>query len=562
MADTTLNIHIRALDEFSTTMNTVQSGMNKVQNGLHEAAMSMRSTGREISRIGMEMGMVGAAITAPLILAYKDSAKYSGTITKQINDMSLAYQNVQRSIGQALIPVMDKLIDSLNRMVNAWNSWGKDKQDAFIQALFKIGAGFAAFGLATLIVGRLVVTLGVLFDLISKSLGIFQALAGTMTLFGVANVPILAVVLAVTALVTAMWQLKSVGDSVINTFDIIFSTLMAGFQYILSLVDNLVASLFKLLSLIPGIHDQMKQLRQEWEAASKAQWQGMSSSLGNVGNMMSGNPGNMATSFDGFKVSVNSGLDSLKDFSKQLGDLWDLANNGKAGLNGGGGVGFWDGFGAGLAETQIAMSNWAEAGKTMANSLYTSFSSTFDSMFNDAFQGNLKKASDYFRSWCVQIGQMFSKLISQMIANEMMFGSTTGTGTGGLAGALKNMFGGSSGGVNNTGMSNMEFDTGAGYGEYMHDGGPIQKAHDGLAVGEVPIIAQTGEGVLSRRGMANLAKLNGGQGGGGGVTINITPVIQAWDANDVYRNRQTIVDSITQDIMNNGQMRSVIRRYT
>ncbi len=62
----------------------------------------------------------------------------------------------------------------------------------------------------------------------------------------------------------------------------------------------------------------------------------------------------------------------------------------------------------------------------------------------------------------------------------------------------------------------------------FHDGGMIY-AHDGLAVDEVPIIAQTGEGILSRRGMAalggsgQLKALNRGQsvGGGGEITVNI-----------------------------------------
>jgi hypothetical protein len=44
----------------------------------------------------------------------------------------------------------------------------------------------------------------------------------------------------------------------------------------------------------------------------------------------------------------------------------------------------------------------------------------------------------------------------------------------------------------------------------MHFGGVI-KAHDGgLALDEVPIIGQVGEGVLSRRGMKALGELNAG----------------------------------------------------
>jgi len=59
----------------------------------------------------------------------------------------------------------------------------------------------------------------------------------------------------------------------------------------------------------------------------------------------------------------------------------------------------------------------------------------------------------------------------------------------------------------------------------FHDGGIIGGRGKG-AQDEVPIIAQTGEGILSRQGVAtlgsgNLEKLNSGQGIGGGVNVNI-----------------------------------------
>lgn len=100
----------------------------------------------------------------------------------------------------------------------------------------------------------------------------------------------------------------------------------------------------------------------------------------------------------------------------------------------------------------------------------------------------------------------------------------------------------------------------------FHSGGII-KAHDGLAPDEIPIIAQTGEGVLSRRGMSklgssNLRKLNaGGDMDSGGVTVVINQVIQAWDAQDVYRNRKVISGAIAEEIKSNGKMRETIKKY-
>jgi hypothetical protein len=103
-----------------------------------------------------------------------------------------------------------------------------------------------------------------------------------------------------------------------------------------------------------------------------------------------------------------------------------------------------------------------------------------------------------------------------------------------------------------------------------HSGGEIFpiRAHTGLAVDEIPIIAQTGEGVLSRRGMAalggpeNLKFLNEGKSLRPGITINVNQVIQARDAQDVWRNRKMLSNAIADDIYNNGKIRSVIRNYT
>jgi hypothetical protein len=95
------------------------------------------------------------------------------------------------------------------------------------------------------------------------------------------------------------------------------------------------------------------------------------------------------------------------------------------------------------------------------------------------------------------------------------------------------------------------------------------RPHSGLSPDEVPIIAQTGEGVLSRRGVnalggpENLKALNRGEGiGGNSVTININQVIQAWSAEDVWRNRRMLSEAIADDIYSNGKIRSVIRNLT
>ena len=84
---------------------------------------------------------------------------------------------------------------------------------------------------------------------------------------------------------------------------------------------------------------------------------------------------------------------------------------------------------------------------------------------------------------------------------------------------------------------------GGGGGGGFHDGGFI-RAHNGLAVDEVPIIAQTGEGILSRRGMRALGgeqtlnKLNSGQPQAAGnvyVEVNYPVIREQTDIKDLAR---------------------------
>ncbi|HAH21625.1 MAG: hypothetical protein A2Y00_05520 [Omnitrophica WOR_2 bacterium GWF2_43_52] len=172
----------------------------------------------------------------------------------------------------------------------------------------------------------------------------------------------------------------------------------------------------------------------------------------------------------------------------------------------------------------------------------------FSEFFFKAFTGELRNMQEIFANFGRAVLQMISNILAKLLLIKLF---TAMAGPGGK------IFG---------------VDVGA----LFHQGGMIRRhqgglirAHAGLAPDEVPIIAQTGEGILSRQGVRalggpdNLRSLNRGEeGAAGGVTININQVIQAWDAQDVWRNRKALSNAIADDIYNNGKIRSVIRSYT
>lgn len=195
-------------------------------------------------------------------------------------------------------------------------------------------------------------------------------------------------------------------------------------------------------------------------------------------------------------------------------------------------------------ETAKQFNAMEEFAKQSARNMQNAFSE----FFFKAFTGELRTLQEIFANFGRAVLQMIANILAKLLLIKLF---TAMAGPGGK------IFG---------------VDVGA----LFHQGGMVRRhhgglirAHSGLSPDEVPIIAQTGEGILSRQGMRalggpdNLKSLNRGeQAGAGGVTININQVIQAWDAQDVWRNRKALSNAIADDIYNNGKIRSVIRSYT
>lgn len=199
--------------------------------------------------------------------------------------------------------------------------------------------------------------------------------------------------------------------------------------------------------------------------------------------------------------------------------------------------------GKGAEEAGKQFNVMEEFAKQSAHNMQNAFSE----FFFKAFTGELRSIKEVFANFGRAVLQMISNILAKLLLIKIFTA---------MAGAGGTIFG-------------------VPVASLFHQGGAVQRrnrafirAHNGLAPDEVPIIAQTGEGILSRRGMQalggsdNLRALNNGESiRGEGITINVNQVIQAWDAQDVWRNRKMLSNAIADDIYNNGKIRSVIRSY-
>ena len=478
MSDKEIEIVLRLRDEVTKTLQGVQSNLYKFSNQVKEMGLAMRATGREISMMGTTMTMLGTAITAPLIAAYKEAGKYNADIAEQLDQTRYVFQNLAISIGTALLPVMKQMTDQVAKAVDWWNNLDKATRDKLVQDIFQLGENLLKLGVAFVVVGKSITFLA------------------NLTLLGAALIKTNLITLGATVgfgvLALTMWKCKEAGDAVVNTLQLI------------------------------------------------ARW----SPLANIARIFSGkNPdeffgkqGSWAKGFDDFKQQIKD----LQKFIQGIGNDPDPDSKKQGGT-------LWSGFMLGIAQAKIALGSFRDWGIQAGADLAKGIQDNFKTFFVDAFHGQLKTVQEYFAALGDSLINIFAdvcaKIIEKWIATEII------TGWGQVVTGIGSLFGGGLGGISQGvyGSSNfvsVPMNTVAT--PYYHFGGIV--AHEGLNLksDEIPIIAQTGERVLSRSQNKEYEKgTNRSQ-----QTINIYPTvaIKAWDFADVYGHKDEIEAIVSQSI--------------
>lgn len=500
-----LEIIMRLKDEISQKLIGVQGALQKLSNRTKDVALEMRKMGREMSYVGMSMAAVGTAITAPLALAYKTAGKFNADIARQLDQTQNVFDNLSLSIGKSLLPVMKQLTDSVANAVGWWNSLEQATRDKIIQNIWNLGKSLIALGLSLVVIGKTLSTLA--------NLGLLLANFTKIKLLWAAITPAGWVIAGFVVLTVAMLKWKAVADTVINT------------------IQNLVKNF-----TIWG-----------WLVRAMAGQAGIEKVFGKSGDWAKG-----------FNDLKQNGADAISVIKEIMGSLT------AAGLDAEKAPGsFWSGFDMAIKDAEKALKNFQQLGIDVANQLTTGLASAFSSFIDDAFSGQLRRAQDYFAEFGKSILKMFGDVVAKMIAEWMMVQAVMAGKT--LVGNILNILG-SLGGVAGGGSYSSGVSQGS-YGSanfvniptntvatpYFHSGG-IVRAHSGLAIDEVPIIAQKGERILSRSQNSEYEK-------GGSNQKPTVVVIQAWDTQDIMRNRKSIEGIIINALKNNSGVRGAVKTY-
>lgn len=444
MQNEELNIVLSLTDKLTAQIGEATKGIQKF-------GQELKTTGATLQRAGVNMMFLGATITGPLAVAFKQASAYSAEVDKSLTRLSNITREFSNSVAISMIPVVNKIADIFGRLLDIWEGLSPKVRDTIVQFVLMAGIMLTLGGLTEMLIGR------------------FFKLTGQLLQFAVANLPLLLVAGAVALIAIHLDRLKPA----INAIEIRVKEFTIGFlisiehvlwglqqinEFFKQPVTNIVAARGRILEQISGLRDDINMIKQ-------------------------GSEGDMVTTIENLKLKFEELFNLLKTRTSEVGlqfkqtmdtlitaEFKQLTNVAKQ---------TWNVI---SLETQVfstkfgdAVARWIVLGED--------FGKKMKAIFQDMAMEAIK--------WVIQLGLEIAKVLAMRAA-----------------------------------LAFLGFHEG---GEVMHQGGMIKKAHSGMAIAsdERLILAQTGEGILSRRGMAALGgagelnRLNSGKGGGGGVTVYI-----------------------------------------
>lgn len=511
MTNKQLEIIMRLKDEVTKRLEGIERALYSFRRGVASVGRDVESFGRTMGVLGKNMIFLGGAITGPLVLAFKNAEKYSSAVHTEMERLRNVTNTFQVSIANALIPVIRSLNNILIGALNAWERMDPALRNAILQT--------------SLITGGILLLNGTILTLVSR----LSILIGKFLGFVAANLPLVAIIASVALLIVYFDRLKNVAVPVLNAIEIEFKILYEGIMISLKAISQLIDA--NVLMPLEKVLTILEKLPARFGGGKFGQWKNdiaeLREGFKSFGDVADTQANRAATSvkkiFSSGSGDLAAGIGNISNLIKKLPELLKS---------------FQDGTVNTMMETFDYAQMWAQqTASAMSNALGDGFFNIMKGNF-----GDLKSVLANFGNDCLRI---ISQVIAKMLVMKMIM-----------------MAGGSFFGIPLTG-----FHTGGSIYKY-HTGGMPRRAHTGyLASDEVPIITQTGEGIVSRRGMQavggsyGLNRIN--RGGSASrepvIHINIVQNMQTYDTNDYIRNKKSIAGAVISELESNGQIRTALK---
>ncbi|MDD5450201.1 MAG: hypothetical protein PHO42_06390 [Candidatus Omnitrophica bacterium] len=517
MTNRELEVILTLRDELSKKLESAKTAIAKFASEMGKMGRLFTSIGRDLNRIGSQLTIFGAAITGGFLLSLRNMVNYSPQVSRAFTELTNAARNFQLVIAQAVVPILQRLANFVSGLVEVFQSLNPQLRDQILQWVFLSGIWLTAVGILFKVAGGISTLFGKIFDLIKIMANL--ARANLPVAIGIA-----AISLAITALIMHWEELRAKAIPVINAMQIGADMVAIGFLKVVDAVltmdqwfTKLLLKLKPIIDLGMKLHLIGKDIGASWENALDGMNENVIEARSKlqtaIGNIEKDMERVMETGKGAWAKTVDDSITKFKEFIRMLKVLTHT----------------------GFTSAKEEIFQWGKFTSDVITRIAQQMEYHLGNFFYNVLTRQVTSAKEMFADF----GRSILQILTQALAKLILFFT--------IGKALESTLG----------FNMFKF----------HQGGIVRRAHTGmLASDEVPIIAQTGEGILSRRGMSALGRnnfdsLNRGERAGGGVNITIAPVIQAWDSRDIYRNREQIIGIMNEAIRNNTTLRKVMRDY-
>ena len=527
--------------------------------------------------------------------AQGDLVRTQNSLTNLTRRLTSSFQELSTTLGNSLIPLASFTVFLLLKLVTALKNLA-ESNPAAVQAILTF----------TTVLGGLLVILAPILFLLGSIANIANVMGITITAVGMKIlIAGSAFVALATAIAAVTFAVQKLGGPLT-----LLKALWAG---ILSNIIDVISALYQFLSVFEKIplvgkyvtdlktklFDLAEGLEKRYETATTSFENSFDEAFNEVKAASATLPPEIQAQVEEMKKFYDDMAKSMTE-SFKAGNATVIDNTKRTTQNL---TSIWDGYQNALPEVQrknlkelkedfiangydkIEVDKWyaAESEKinqdsmkhmeeTMSESTQL-MKRTFEDVLFDGVRNGFKNMKDIANQVLDDILRMMIKTFSNQLFSG--FGGGGGGGGSGIGagtilggiGIASSFFGGGGGGsiVNASssswgGISGLGAEGGSLFGGFFHKGG-IVKAHNGLAPDEIPIIAQTGERVLSRNQNQKYEQmLDGGRG-----ETNVSYTIYAVDPvsfGRLLKQNAAIIHEVTeQGMTKNKSVRKAYKKY-
>jgi TP901 family phage tail tape measure protein len=240
---------VTAIQAFVTGLSRVKDEGDNVFAVLGEMGMTGIRQTNMIQALALASDKLGSAIQTSS-RAYEENTALSveaekryGTMAAKMSQLKERFVQVGVSIGEILMPYVEKLMDKLEGLIEKWNGLDEGQK----KAVLKFAAIAAAIGPVLLVVGKLVASVGSIVTVFGKAVSgvgtLISSMGGLSGVIAAITGPIGIAIAAITALVAGFVYLYNTNEQFRASIQQVVTTLQTNLAGALERIKPALASL-------------------------------------------------------------------------------------------------------------------------------------------------------------------------------------------------------------------------------------------------------------------------------------------------------------------------------